>query len=133
MVTRLNRLPETTCPKCCSADVRHARDRRLREKLASLLGFQAAKCHDCAHRFLARPFGFMKARWAKCPRCYRMDLSTWDPKYYRVSGWSSLMVTLGANRWRCESCRCNFISYRPRQRKYVRPEINNGSEQSGQA
>ncbi|MBA3974669.1 MAG: hypothetical protein C0504_10685 [Candidatus Solibacter sp.] len=102
--------------------MRPARDRGLLESLLALAGFQPARCHHCAHRFLARPFGFAKLRWAKCPRCYRMDLSIWDPKYYHIGGWTSLKFKLGANRWRCEACRCNFASFRPRQRKYVRPE-----------
>lgn len=126
MATRFKRLPETSCPKCGCDDVRPARDRGLLDGLLSLIGFQAARCNDCAHRFLARPIGFMKARWAKCPRCYRMDLSTWDPKYYHISHLASLKIFLGANRWRCEACRCNFVSFRPRHRKYIRPEAAHG-------
>jgi len=121
MVTQRNRLPETTCPRCGSGDVRQGRDRGFYETLLSVLGFQAARCEDCAHRFLARPFTFDKVRWAKCPRCYRMDLSTWDSKYYRVPGWSKVRLALGANRWRCDACRCNFVSFRPCRSKYVRP------------
>lgn len=122
MPARFRRLPETTCPRCDSADVRPARDRGLIESLLAFVGLQPARCHDCAHRFLAKPFGLTKIWWAKCPRCYRMDLSTWDPKYYRVSRWTSLRIAIGAHRWRCETCRCNFASFRSRQRKYTRPE-----------
>ena len=123
MPTKFRRLPETHCPKCGSRDVRPARGRSLIESTLSIAGFHPARCHQCAHRFLARPFGITKLRWAKCPRCYRMDLSTWDPKYYRVGAWTSFILALGANRWRCEACRCNFASFRPRQRKYARPEL----------
>lgn len=119
---RFRRLPETECPKCGGRDVRPAKRRGIWESLAGVLGFQPARCHDCASRFLARPFGILKLRWAKCPQCYRLDLTTWETKYYHVSGWMSFKLAIGANRWRCEACRRNFVSFRPRQRKYVRRE-----------
>jgi hypothetical protein len=101
----------------------------LLESLASLAGFQAARCHNCAHRYMAQPFGVTKLWWAKCPRCYRMDLSTWDPKYYHVGGWTALRLAIGARRWRCEACRCNFASFRARQTKYVRAEPAGASDE----
>jgi hypothetical protein len=53
-----------------------------------------------------------------------MDLSTWDPSYYRSSLWMQIRQWLGAHRWRCEACRNNFVSWRPRREKYVRPGAN---------
>jgi hypothetical protein len=53
-----------------------------------------------------------------------MDLTTWDPKYYRTSAWQDLQLWLGGNRWRCEPCRCNFVSVRPRRERYQRPGAN---------
>lgn len=124
MAIRHSRLPETECPRCGSREVRQAHSRSVIERIGALFGFHPARCRDCTHRFLAKPFDLMKARWAKCPRCYRMDLTIWDPKYYHVSSWAKLRLALGANRWRCESCRCNFVSFRPRQRKYAKPELH---------
>lgn len=80
---------------------------------------------------MAQPFGVTKLLWAKCPRCYRMDLSTWDPKYYRVGGWTAFQLAIGAHRWRCEACRCNFASFRQRQRKYVKPDLGGVIESEG--
>lgn len=72
--------------------------------------------------------GWRSLTYAKCPKCLRMDLSMWDPKYYRSSLLTSVLVWLGANRWRCEPCRTNFVSFRPRKEKYRRPgESPNGS------
>jgi len=59
--------------------------------------------------------------YARCPRCLRQDLSTWDLHYYRASFGMRVWMLLGAKRWRCEACRCNFVSLRPRREKYVRP------------
>lgn|GEM_PF-1071177 len=132
MVTRRNRLPETTCPQCGSASIRPAHNRSLLERVFSFLGFYPGRCQDCAHRFLARPFTFDKVIWSKCPRCYRMDLSTWDPKYYHVPAWSRVRLLFGAHRWRCEACRCNFVSFRPRQRNYIKPAPPTGVTATGE-
>ncbi len=59
--------------------------------------------------------------YAQCPRCLRQDLTTWDLRHYRATGWMRLRILLGAKRWRCEVCRCNFVSLRPRKEKYVPP------------
>jgi hypothetical protein len=65
--------------------------------------------------------GFGAILYAKCPRCLRQDLSTWDLKHYRAGNWMRFQMLLGGRRWRCEVCRCNFVSLRPRKEKYVRP------------
>lgn len=110
------------CPVCDSHTVKAARPRGFRERLLTLFGYQAAHCLACHHYFLALPTGgWGNVTYARCPRCLRMDLSTWDPKYYRTSRWSALKLWFGASRWRCEPCRHNFVSFRPRREKYVRP------------
>ncbi len=40
-----------------------------------------------------------------------------------------LQLLVGANRWRCEVCRCNFVSLRPRKEKYVRPAERAGTDE----
>lgn len=93
----------------------------LREWFLTLFGFYAFRCDSCSHRFVIRPLGPRATVFARCPRCFRMDLSTWDPKYYHAEFWADLKAWLGGNRWRCEPCRRNFVSWRPRREKYVRP------------
>lgn len=51
---------------------------------------------------------------AKCPKCLRTELLTWPEKFYRPTLWRRIQYTLGAHRYRCEACRYNFISFRPR-------------------
>lgn len=41
-----------------------------------------------------------------------MDLGTWDLKYYTPPQSFMVQMTLGAKRFRCEACRCNFVSFR---------------------
>jgi phage FluMu protein Com len=93
----------------------------LRRLCLLLSGGYSARCRECGHIFVARPFSLFHLVWAKCPRCFRLDLSTWDPEYYRSTTWMKIRQFLGANRWRCERCRVNFVSFRPRKLKYTRP------------
>lgn len=117
------------CPECDSSRVRSVPVHGFRENLLALAGFYSFRCSDCYHKFLANPLGVANAGYAKCPRCLRMDLSTWDPKYYKKSTWMDLKAWFGAHRWRCEPCRNNFMSWRPRKQKYVRP----AEQQTGQS
>ena len=110
------------CPKCGSGHVKPVHARTLRERFLKLVADDCARWSSCGHRFMATPTGNLgNVTFARCPRCLRMDLGTWDPKYYRPSLWMEFKVWFGANRWRCEPCRTNFVSFRPRKEKYVRP------------
>ena len=53
------------------------------------------------------------AKYAKCPRCYRTELSSWIVDNYEVPVSMSLKLALGASPYRCEHCRCNFASFKP--------------------
>lgn len=87
------------------------------------------RCQDCDRRYLAHILAPSSILFAKCPRCYRMDLSSWDQKHYHAPARIRLKVALGARRMRCEACRCNFASFRVRRRWYRHPEVaENGRE-----
>lgn len=116
----MGRVRIVQCPEC-GGEVRSERMRGLREHSLALFGFYAFRCSACHHRFLERPVALTSVAYARCPQCLRMDLTTWDPKYYRVGFWTESKVWLGAYRWRCEPCRRNFVSWRMRREKYVRP------------
>ena len=47
------------------------------------------------------------------------DLTTWSRNHYRVSFGRGLLLFFGAHPYRCERCRCNFVSFRKRKRKRV--------------
>jgi len=109
-----------SCPCCRSRKVRKSHRRSLYERILTLFGYDVLRCMDCDIRFRAHVLMPDALPYAKCPRCYRTDLSIWDPKYYRSSFLANLKILLGGNRWRCEACRCNFVSFRPRKEKYRR-------------
>ena len=50
-----------------------------------------------------------------------MRLATWSPSQYRVSAGRSALMFLGANPYRCERCRHNFVSFRLRKYRYEAP------------
>lgn len=119
------------CPECGGRDVRSERLRGVREHCLAALGYYAFRCRECQERFLERPMDLASVVYAKCPHCLRMDLSTWDPKYYRVGWWTKLRLWFGAHRWRCEPCRRNFVSWRMRKERYVRAEAGQSGAAAG--
>ena len=78
------------------------------------------RCRRCRHSWETSAWANQAWRYARCPRCYRQDLSTWDTSYYNPDFSTGLLLALGARPQRCEACRCNFASYRPRRRRYSR-------------
>ena len=109
------------CPSCGSTRVHVGRVRSLSDYLRLLRGSFPARCGECSARFTVHGPGFSSAFYARCPRCLRQDLTTWDLRHYHAALSMRIQIALGANRWRCEACRCNFVSFRGRKEKYVPP------------
>jgi hypothetical protein len=57
-------------------------------------------------------------KYARCPRCYRQDLSTWSQQYYRPPNWINFLLRIGATPYRCAACRCNFASFKKCRERY---------------
>lgn len=106
------------CPNCGSRFLRVSRCQTWREKLKDLAGFSPLRCGDCATRFEARTWDLSVLTHSRCPKCLRMDLSTWTERQFWPSAWMRLMISLGAHPWRCEYCRHNFVGFRPRKEKF---------------
>ncbi|HWR51853.1 MAG TPA: hypothetical protein VN428_12140 [Bryobacteraceae bacterium] len=108
------------CPLCDNIDLRYARIRSLSERLMTLAGIHPLRCRECRYRFVARTWSISGMLWARCPRCWRTDLAKWSEEDYRAPALQNLRIALGAHRFRCEYCRVNFTSFRPRMQRYVR-------------
>lgn len=76
-------------------------------------------------------------RYARCPKCYRQELTSWDEKFYNPRPSVLLKLRLGAKPVRCAACRCNFASFKPRrskfewrhqERPYTPPQVEPDSE-----
>lgn len=109
-------------------NLRSTSQRGFSALVQELLGTYAFRCQACGHSFQHSVFSLSTVRYAKCPRCFRMDLTTWSESYYRPSFGMRLQMLFGAKRVRCEACRCNFVSFRKRKDTYVRPGSQNASE-----
>ncbi len=48
----------------------------------------------------------------------RIDLNRWQESEYPATTFMSLRAALGARRYRCEYCRNNFVSFRPRRERF---------------
>jgi DNA-directed RNA polymerase subunit RPC12/RpoP len=103
------------CPNCGSRFLREAKPRNAAERLGRWRFVSPLRCGDCKTRFVASTISFGDLRYAHCPKCDRMDLNRWTGKTFDPPFWIGLKASLGANRWRCEYCRLNFSSFRPRK------------------
>ena len=101
-----------TCPNCEGKRPRLSKIRGFKERLLSAVGTYPVRCEECGHRFYDSVLRLMDIIFARCPKCYRMDLSSWELKYYSPTQWSLIKLGVGGRRLRCEACRCNFVSFR---------------------
>jgi hypothetical protein len=106
------------CPKCGSRNLRFSRTRDASERLWKLVGVRAMRCRDCKTRFVQRTWNVSDLAYARCPRCWRMDLNRWNEKQFQAPNYMLLALKLGANPYRCEYCRFNFVSFRRRKEKF---------------
>jgi hypothetical protein len=99
--------------------VRPSRTRNLSEQLGVFRNRSPFRCRDCKERFIAPTFVWRDLFYARCPTCQRMDLNGWTGKTYTPPFWVGLKVTLGAHKFRCEYCRCNFAAFRRRKEVFT--------------
>lgn len=108
-------IPSLECANCGCKHIRRARYLNWGERLRGALGIHPFRCRKCSHRFLVSIWLFGKLRFAKCPRCLGLELTTWSRRYYKVDVQKNFLLAFGAQKYRCRACRCNFVSFRPRK------------------
>lgn len=106
------------CPRCGSRNLRYARLRSFAERCWTWLGIRPLRCRDCRFRFVDRTWRLTHWMFARCPRCWRMDLALWSERGAHVGPLADLCLRLGAKPLRCEYCRINFVSFRRRHEKF---------------
>jgi hypothetical protein len=109
---------DSACPECGTRDVRLAHTRGVAERLLELVGVYTLRCKRCQVRFRSRIWRLSEVKFARCPRCYRTELSTWSEQYYNPPFGVVFKLRLGATPYRCEFCRCNFASFRACQERF---------------
>lgn len=107
------------CPGCGGRSLRYAHLRSPSEKIAKLVGIRPLRCRDCRERFVHRTWNLSNLSQARCPTCMGAELTSWSPTHYHVGLGKTLLLFLGGRPYRCERCRCNFVSFRRRKRRRV--------------
>ena len=108
------KIPVLHCRNCGSANLRRSKRQSTWESLSMMAGIYPFRCLDCGARFWVSVWLFSKLAFAKCPKCLGTELVIWPEKYYRLTFWRNILLTVGAHRYRCKPCRYNFLSLRPR-------------------
>ena len=117
------------CPACGSKNVRSSYSQTFFERLAKFLGVFKLRCRDCDCRFSRAIWDVFNMFYARCPRCYNLELSVWQPQYYRPPGLQRLKLKFGGRPRRCEKCRNNFVSFRPCKIRFVRRKPKSSTTQ----
>ncbi len=106
------------CPKCGSRNLRYAHFRSFSERWKSWIGIRPLRCRDCRLRFVERTWRFSNLVYARCPQCWRMDLSSWSERDFHVTFGMRVLLAFGGTPYRCEYCRRNFVSFRKRKERF---------------
>jgi len=99
--------------------------------MRALIGVYPLRCRRCRTRWETSVWASGAWKYARCPRCYRQELTTWSEQYYRPPRWTVILLRLGATPYRCAACRCNFASFRPCKERFSWRKSNAAEPQSG--
>ena len=109
---------QLACPSCGTREVRFSHPHGLGEFLKSLMGVSRLRCRQCNNRWETSVWANRSWMYARCPRCYRQDLTKWTVHRYNAPRWTRLLLQLGASPRRCPVCRCNFASFKPQKEDF---------------
>jgi hypothetical protein len=109
---------QLACPKCGTRETRVSHRRGLAEHVKALVGITPLRCRRCNTRWETSVWAGGAWRYARCPRCYRQQLTTWSEQYYHPPRWTTFLLRMGATPYRCAACRCNFASFKKCKEKF---------------
>jgi DNA-directed RNA polymerase subunit RPC12/RpoP len=107
------------CPQCGSRNLRPSHYQNSDERRKALFFVSPLRCKDCKARFISRTVFPEDLLYARCPKCDRMDLNSWNERRPTTSGWTMFKLQLGAYKTRCEYCRHDFASFRKRKETFT--------------
>lgn len=106
---------QLACPNCGTRDVRVSHPQGLVQHLKNFVGVSGLRCRRCSNRWETSVWADGSWKYARCPRCYRQELTKWTIQYYKPSRWTRFLLRIGASPRRCPACRCNFASFKPQK------------------
>jgi hypothetical protein len=110
---------QLNCPTCGTRDVHVSHVHGLGEFLKGLVGLSKLRCRRCNHHWQTSVWANGSWRYARCPRCYRQELTKWTARHYNPPHWTQFLLLIGATPHRCEACRCNFAGFKPRKGSFA--------------
>jgi hypothetical protein len=109
---------QAACPNCGMREIRLSHRQTAGEVIRSWLGIYTLRCRRCQHRWKTNVWSVADWKYARCPQCYRQELTTLHEEYHpRLR--TRFMLRLGAKPYRCPLCRCNFASFLPCRERFV--------------
>lgn len=103
--------PHLTCENCGSENLRRSRRRSLSELRRMAFGDYPFRCIDCGHRSWINVLLLSKLKYAKCPRCMSLKVVRWPSKTMRLSFTQELLLSMGAQLYRCSVCHRAFATF----------------------
>jgi hypothetical protein len=110
---------QLTCSKCGVRDARVSHPQNILEQVKAWLGIYQLRCRRCKKRWETSVWSDGAWKYARCPRCYRQELTTWSEQYYHSPRWTTIRLRLGATPYRCAACRCNFASFKECKERFM--------------
>jgi hypothetical protein len=89
------------------------------EQLKAWCGIYQLRCRRCQKRWETSVWSDGAWKYARCPRCYRQELTTWSEQYYHSPAMMTVQLRLGATPYRCAACRCNFASFKECKERFM--------------
>jgi len=88
---------QLACPQCGTREVRVSQNQGLGEYCKALFGIYQLRCRRCHARWGTSVWSRGAWRYARCPRCYRQELTTWSEQYYHPRPWIVTLLRLGGH------------------------------------
>ena len=104
---------QLACPNCGTRDIRVSRPQGLIQSVKNFFGVSPLRCRRCSSRWETSVWADGSWKYARCPRCYRQELTKWTMQYYNPPRWTRFLLRAGATPRRCPACRCNFATFKP--------------------
>lgn len=104
---------QLACPNCGTRDVKVSNPQGLVQYVKNFFGISPLRCRRCSNRWETSVWADGSWRYARCPRCYRQELTKWTKQYYNPPRWTRFLLRIGASPRRCPACRCNFATFKP--------------------
>ena len=108
-----------TCSKCGARDARVSHPQSIWEQLKAWCGIYQLRCRRCQKRWETSVWSDGAWKYARCPRCYRQELTTWSEQYYHSPAMMTVQLRMGATPYRCAACRCNFASFKECKERFM--------------